>query len=144
MFAKWRERVSASAALRRLLPLLLPADRMHVDPCVGEMLQQIGWVELACRRGLAAAFSVFLRRGGFWNSLPVSSQERLDAAYRENLANWLLREQVLHELLESFRQVGKSPVLLKGLAFASELYPEPRSSFRFSKGTWSKPSTTGS
>lgn len=124
MLTQWRQRLSANTALRQLLPLLLPRDRIETDPSVAELLREPGWSELACQRGLGATFAVFLRQAGYWDSLPQLAQDRLDVAYRENLANWVLREQVLREILGAFRVFEKLPVVLKGLAFASELYPE--------------------
>jgi len=65
------------------------------------------------------------KTGWFWNCLLPVVQDQLDAAYRENLAKWVLREQVLCELLSLFVPLGTRPVLLKGFAFASQLYPDP-------------------
>ena len=121
----WRQRLNANAALRRLLPLLLPPGWVDADSGAQRALREPGWAELACERGLGSCFSVFLRQGGFWNCLLPVVQDQLDAAYRENLAKWVLREQVLCELLSLFVPLGTRPVLLKGFAFASQLYPDP-------------------
>jgi len=105
--------------------LLLPPDRTETTSFQAEILGIEKWGEVAYRRGLAPAFYVFLRQRGCWSVLSPQIQEKLEAAYRENLANCLAREIVLSHLLELFRGLGESPVLLKGLAFAVSLYPEP-------------------
>jgi hypothetical protein len=105
--------------------LLLPPDRAETTSLQAEILGLDHWEEIAHNRGLAPAFYVFLRQRDCWNMVSPHAQERLDAAYRENLANCLARETVLSQILQLFRRVGESPVLLKGLAFAVDLYPEP-------------------
>lgn len=122
---QWRVILSAQAALEHLLPLLLPSDRAETTSFQAEILGLNCWGEIVHRRGLAPAFYVFLHQRNCWSALLPHTQERLDAAYRENLVNCIARETVLSQILELFRGMGDPPVLLKGLAFAADLYPEP-------------------
>lgn len=117
--------MNPNAALGRLLPLLLPADRATSARVLNEVFEQTSWVNLACQRGLGACFKVFLTLAGYWDSIPPVVRDRLDAAYTENLAKCVLREQVLRELLPLVKKRKVQPVLLKGLAFANQLYPDP-------------------
>ena len=125
MSPRWRNSLSANSDLWRLLTLLLPPDRAGRSECQARILQKSSWVRLACQRGLGAAFYVFLRQGGQWSCLPASSQQLLDEAYRRNLTLSMVREDVLAEILHILKPLGRLPVLLKGIAFANELYPEP-------------------
>jgi len=122
---KWRVSLSAQAALEHLLPLLLPPDRVETTSFQAEILGLDRWGELVQNRGLAPAFYVFLHQRNCWGALLPHTQEGLDAAYRENLVNCIARETVLSQILALFRGIGDPPVLLKGLAFAADLYPEP-------------------
>ena len=112
-----------AAELNRLLPLLLPSA--SVDSRQTGILGHSGWADLACRRGLGPAFCVFLRAEGFWDLLAPGAREILDAAHEENLLRCMARERVLSDLLRVFDEMGVEPALLKGLAFASALYPSP-------------------
>jgi len=117
--------LSSQAALGHLLPLLLPPDRAETTSLQAEILGLDCWTELVHTRGLGSAFCVFLRQRDCWRALLPQTQEGFDAVYRENLANCIARETVLSWILELFRGVGDPPILLKGLAFAADLYPEP-------------------
>ena len=112
-------------ALNSLLPLLLPAARVKINSSQAETLQGAQWVDLARRRCLAPAFYSYLRQGEHWDMLPEGVQENLEVAYCENLASTMARETALTAILEVFKTMGTVPVLLKGLAFATELYPDP-------------------
>jgi len=116
---------SGQAALNRLLPLLLPVARVKVSSFQAETLKSSQWVDLAHRRGLAPAFYTFLRQGEHWNLVPSAVQKRLEIAFHENVANSMARESALTAILEVFKTMGTVPVLLKGVAFATELYPDP-------------------
>jgi hypothetical protein len=124
-----RVKGSGQAALNRLLPLLLPGTRVKVTSFQAEILGSSRWADLACQLGLAPAFYTFLRQGEQWNLLSSAVQEQLEAAFRENLANSMAMENVLTAILGVFRTMGTVPVLLKGLAFATELYPDPAARF---------------
>lgn len=125
MAVRWRHCISATVALRQLLPVLLPAPGAPGRNPPATLLASEGWADAACQRGLGPVFSVFFRQGGLWEVLPARTQDLLSEAYRTNLARWLVREQVIADLLNRFRRLGRTPVVLKGLAFATELYPEP-------------------
>jgi hypothetical protein len=105
--------------------LLLPAARVKINSSQAETLQGAQWVDLARRRCLAPAFYSYLRQGEHWDMLPEGVQENLEVAYCENLASTMARETALTAILEVFKTMGTVPVLLKGLAFATELYPDP-------------------
>ena len=121
----WRAYLSGGSDLGRLLTLLLPPDRQERTGCQIHILQKPSWVKLACERGLGAAFYVFLRQGGQWSCLPANSQRLLEEVYRRNLTRSMVRDNVLAEILGLLKPLGQLPVLLKGIAFANELYPEP-------------------
>jgi hypothetical protein len=122
---RWSGFPGGNSDLGRLLPLLLPPGRAERDPEQLSILQRASWVKPACERRLGAAFYVFLRGDGLWSSLPTDTQQLLEEAYRSNLTRYLVRENVLAEILRLLKPLGQLPILLKGIAFASELYPEP-------------------
>lgn len=119
-----RESVTGARDLERLLPLLLPEERSRLTGEHRDILKSEGWAPVACRRGLGAAFHVFLHQRNLWAELSGASKECLDQAYRNNLVCALARETVLGQLLDIFKPLEQEPILLKGLAFATQLYPE--------------------
>jgi hypothetical protein len=119
------EETRAHVAMRQLLPLLLPKSRVEIASFQEAILRKSGWVKAACQRHLGPAFRVFLQQGGFWQLLPSQDRESLEQEYRQHLALYLAREGVLTELLGLLKAAGQVPVLLKGMAFANELYPDP-------------------
>jgi hypothetical protein len=122
---KRRVKSGGQAALNCLLPLLLPAARVKANSLQAEILKGSQWVELAHLRGMAPAFYACLRKGECWDLLPSADQERFENAFRLNMARNMAMEVVLTAILEVFKAIGTVPVLLKGLAFATELYPDP-------------------
>jgi hypothetical protein len=119
------EQVGGHAAMRQLLPLLLPKEHVGIANNQEAILRRSAWCNAACQHNLGPAFYVFLQDGGSWRLLPSRDQEILEEAYRQNLAFYLARESVLTELIGLLKAAGPVAVLLKGLAFASELYPDP-------------------
>ena len=111
--------------MRQLLPLLLPKDRIKLTQSQEDLLKKSAWINTACQLNLGPAFCVFLRQGEAWGLLPSQNQELLEQEYRKNMARLVAWESVLAEILSLLKPTGHVPVLLKGLAFASELYPDP-------------------
>lgn len=120
----------AATAMRNLFPLLLTASPS--GGCAARVEQSLahpGWARAACRFQLGPAFFVFLRRHGVWDALPGDHRATLEEEYQRNLAWFMAREGVLAEVVGLLKSLGQSPVLLKGLAFACELYPDPAARF---------------
>lgn len=111
------------------MPLLLPSE---ADPCENlclEFLADTDWLALADQFDLAAAFFASLRERKLLSALPSAAREKLERAYDKNAARQLMFCTLLTRMLDALQSLSRPPILLKGIAFAYELYPDPNARF---------------
>jgi hypothetical protein len=111
--------------LKALMPLLLPSERVPCHDFHLELLTKPDWVDQAKQFHLAAAFFVSLRERNLLPNLPIQAKDRLAQAYQENAARQVILTALLARILDALQFLSEPPILLKGLAYAYELYPNP-------------------
>lgn len=110
--------------LRALMPLLLPSKVVSCNDRCLELLSETGWVALAEQFDLAAAFFMALRDRKLLPKLSPLAREKLEQAYKENTVRQVILSTLLARILDVLQPLSKPPILLKGLAYAYELYPD--------------------
>ena len=101
---------------------LLAAD--GPDPACVDQVQalDVAWLRA---QGLAPYISYRLREAGLLAQLPEAEQAALKSAFYSAKVHSTLLTMELKALLEALQPLGIEPILLKGMALGSTLYPSP-------------------
>lgn len=100
-----------------------PADRAGVCAVIGRVAHQ-RLVDDAARHGLSAVVADVLASAGALGLLERAAQERLQHDARASLARGVQHRRLLLRVVDGLVEAGVTPILLKGFALASRLYPE--------------------